>query len=139
MMLLGLTPVSIYLFSLKYYRKVTELVCQNRPNQGLYAVIEWVSYASVFCLITEMAIYQIFYLRSRWSQLITEFIVEIFSCYFLGITLFQVKRFCGQLAKMVDKLILMATCCNKHFNSILGWQFCTFCALQLRSWESFGS
>lgn len=88
MMLLGLTPISIYLFSLKYYRKVTELVCQKRHNLGLYAVIEWVSYASVFCLVAEMAIYEIFYLRSRWSQLVIEFIVEIFSCYFLGVTLF---------------------------------------------------
>lgn len=95
--MLNLVPLSIFCFSYKYYMTVRDLIAQDDRHKRYLVIFNWLSYFSILLLLIQMVLYEIFIIRLKWFELVTEFTIEFFSCFYLGYTLIKVKLFCGAL------------------------------------------
>ena len=97
---LKIMPMSTFLFSLKYFKVVSELVPLQERTRGRFDVILWLSYLPAITLLGlwisfEISEFSGYYFRFNLTIFSLEVIVGFFACLFLLITLILVKRFCN--------------------------------------------
>ncbi len=95
---LKMMPMSTFLFSLKYFKVVIELVPLQERTRGRFDVLSWFSYLfafALFCLWLTAEIEGLYDFAFGISIFSFEIIVGFFACLFLLTTLILVKRFCN--------------------------------------------
>ncbi len=94
---LKMMPMSTFLFSLKYFKVVIELVPLQERTRGRFDVLSWFSYLfaiALFCLWLTAEIEGLYGFTLGITMFSFELTVGFFACLFLLTTLILVKRFC---------------------------------------------